>query len=104
MILVIIFVFDPLAIALLVAGNFLWETRETRVREQRLPAEAFVPPYQPVPQESRVDLAEATPDPAPAETADPVGVARDEAATESAGLDAEVAPPPICLLYTSRCV
>lgn len=94
-ILVIIFVFDPLAIALLVAGNFLWETRETRVREQRLPAEAFVPPYQPVPQESRVDLAEATPDPAPAETADPVGVARDEAAAESAGLDAEWAPPPI---------
>ncbi|MBP9806026.1 MAG: hypothetical protein KBE22_14145, partial [Candidatus Accumulibacter sp.] len=34
-ILVIIFVFDPLAIALLVAGNFLWETR---ARERRVAA------------------------------------------------------------------
>lgn len=90
-ILVIIFVFDPLAIALLVAGNFLWETR---VREQRVPVEAFVPPAPAVPQASRPDLAAATPDAAPAETADPVGVARDEAREESAAIDAEVAPPP----------
>lgn len=91
-ILVIIFVFDPLAIALLVAGNFLWETR---AREQPVPAKAFVQPDQAVPQESRVDLAEATPGASPTEAARPVGAASDETAEDSAPIDAEVAPPPV---------
>ena len=51
-ILIIIFVFDPLAIALLVAGNFLWETRRKALP---VPADTSVQPDEVI--ETRTDLA-----------------------------------------------
>ncbi len=94
-ILVIIFVFDPLAIALLVAGNFLWETRA----RARVPADASGQPDQvtePL-QETRGDLAEAAPGRTPLELAHPVGVsvAKDEAPKDHAAIHAELGSSPV---------
>jgi hypothetical protein len=69
-ILVIIFVFDPLAIALLVAGNFLWQRR---VRAQRASSEASVQPAMPMAHhqeaaEQHADASESAMQMAPAQT------------------------------------
>ncbi|MFZ4535794.1 DUF2934 domain-containing protein [Propionivibrio sp.] len=103
-ILVIIFVFDPLAIALLIAGNFLWETRK---RELRVPEEAALQPRQtdktiePL-QEARADLPEVVPDAAamPVGLAEPVGVSmpKDDAPGKSVGIHDQVERQPIHLV------
>ena len=124
-ILIIIFVFDPLAIALLVAGNFLWETRRKALP---VPADTSVQPDEVI--ETRTDLAaavagvapqdtnhveasipesnplhrgklaDAVPDATPLEMANPVRVSipRDEAAKVSAAPYTEVQPQAIHLV------
>lgn len=125
-ILIIIFVFDPLAIALLVAGNFLWETRKKALP---VPADASVRPDEAIeartdlasavagvaPQDSTVEasipesnppqktlgkLADAVPDATPLELANPVQVSipRDEAAKVGAAPHTEVQPQSIHLV------
>ena len=97
-ILVIIFVLDPLAIALLVAGNFLWETR---ARERRaLASPSGQPDKLPEPlQKTRINLAEAAPAHTPRELADPaeVSIVRREGTEDGAAIDAEPGPPPVHL-------
>ena len=126
-ILIIIFVFDPLAIALLVAGNFLWETRKKalpvpadaaersgKVFETRSDSAAAVDGVTPLDIANRVDeairpktetphrgeVAEAVPEATPLELADPVRVSipRDKASEASAALHAEVQPQAIHLV------
>ncbi|MBK7425506.1 MAG: DUF2934 domain-containing protein [Propionivibrio sp.] len=126
-ILIIIFVFDPLAIALLVAGNFLWETRKKtlpvpadvaersgKVFETRSDSTAAVVGVTPLDIANRVDeairpktetphrgeVAEAVPKATPLELADPVRVSipRDKASEASAALHAEVQPQAIHLV------
>jgi hypothetical protein len=127
-ILIIIFVFDPLAIALLVAGNFLWETRKKALpvpadaaersgkaveSHSSLAAavagvtpldlanhvEASIPERQPL-QKSPGELADSVPEATPLELADPVRVSipRDKASEASAALHAEVQPQAIHLV------
>ena len=97
-ILVIIFVFDPLAIALLVAGNFLWETRAQRPRapvDAAVHADKATEPLQTTPDE----LATATQNAVPIESAKAVDVPmpKDEAHQGSAPIPAEVRPPALHL-------
>lgn len=97
-ILVIIFVFDPLAIALLVAGNFLWETRAQR---PRAPLDASVQADKAVEQrqEPPDELANAAPKAAPIESAKAVDVPmpQDEEHHGRAPIPAEVRPPALHL-------
>ena len=125
-ILIIIFVFDPLAIALLVAGNFLWETRkkalsvaaDASVRPDKadetrsdpvIPVagvtpldsekhvEASIPEMEPP---HRGELADAVPVARPLELADAVGASKpgDETPEVSTALHAEVQPQAIQLV------
>ncbi|MBK7764936.1 MAG: DUF2934 domain-containing protein [Sulfuritalea sp.] len=101
-ILVIIFVFDPLAIALLVAGNFLWETRAQR---PRAPLDAAVRTDKEVKQrqEPPDELASAASEAVPSESAKAVDVPipRDEAPQSRTPIHAEVRPPAGLHLATS---
>lgn len=101
-ILVIIFVFDPLAIALLVAGNFLWETRAQR---PQAPVDAAVGADQATELQRKTpdQPANAAPGAAPIESAKAVDVPtpRDEAHQARAAVPAEVRPPAALHLATS---
>lgn len=101
-ILVIIFVFDPLAIALLVAGNFLWETRAQR---PRVPGDAFAQEDKAVEQrqEASDELAKAAPEAVPFESAKAVDapLPQDEEHQSRAATPAEVRLPAALHLATS---
>ncbi|MBL8414427.1 MAG: DUF2934 domain-containing protein [Propionivibrio sp.] len=130
-ILIIIFVFDPLAIALLVAGNFLWETRKKELpgpadaseRSDKAVATrsdlaAAVAGVTPPDMANRVDvatrpdtetphrgeLADAVPAATPTELAGPVRVSipGDKASEESTALHAEVQPQAIHLVKSQN--
>lgn len=96
-ILVIIFVLDPLAVALLVAGNFLWETR---ARERQASAAPSGQPdkvtTEPL-QETRASLAGAAPGHTPLEVADAeeVSIARCEVPEDSAAIHLGPGPSPV---------
>ncbi len=96
-ILVIIFVLDPLAVALLVAGNFLWETR---ARERQASAAPSGQPdkvtTEPL-QETRASLAGAAPAHTPLEVADAeeVSIARCEVPEDSAAIHLGPGPSPV---------
>jgi hypothetical protein len=89
-ILVIIFVFDPLAIALLVAGNFLWEARARERQALAAVAGRADKLTEPLPA-TPLGLAEAVPSPVTVARAEPIGVAIPvhEAPAEGAAIDAE---------------
>lgn len=93
---IIIFVFDPLAIALLVAGNFLWEKRAQALRVSAEPSVQSYKAREPL-QKTLDDGAEAVPGTTPIESADAVGVPipKEEAREDSAAIHAEVGPPPV---------
>jgi len=98
-ILVIIFVFDPLAIALLVAGNFLWETRK---KDLRPPADAAVQAEKAIepPLEPRPEPADRVAVPASAELTDRPGesIRNGDAREAVAARPAEVERQPIHLV------
>ena len=101
-ILVIIFVFDPLAIALLVAGNFLWETRAQRPRaaqDAAVQADKATEPRQ----RTSDELARAAPNVLPIESAKAVDapLPSDAAHESRAAIPAEVRPPAALHLATS---
>lgn len=97
-ILVIIFVFDPLAIALLVAGNFLWETR---AQESRAPPAAAMQAEKEIAQrqEPPDELANAAPSTLPIESAkaEDVPIRGGEAPESSAAMPAEARAPALHL-------
>lgn len=98
-ILTIIFVFDPLAIALLVAGNFLWEARVQALRESSpaaIPSETVSEPQQEslVGLESLDEGVEALPGATPTTSAAAVSapIPGEEAREDGAAID--VGQPP----------
>jgi hypothetical protein len=95
-ILIIIFVFDPLAIALLVAGNFLWETRKKALP---VPAEAAVRTDE-APETPRSDQAAAVAGVTPLDSANHVeaSILRYETPEVGAALHAELQPQAIHLV------
>jgi hypothetical protein len=95
-ILIIIVVFDPLAIALLVAGNFLWETRPRRNIPEAQPAIAAQMPLE-LPR-IRIDepvdtgAAAALPEPAPMALESPPIALEPPAAPDEAANDTTAEP------------
>lgn len=96
-ILVIIFVFDPLAIALLVAGNFLWEARARERQALAAVAGRADKLTEPLPA-TRAGLAEAVPSTVTVARADPIGVSIPpvhEAPAEGAAIDSNPGRSPV---------
>lgn len=102
-ILVIIFVFDPLAIALLVAGNFLWESR---TKKPGVPVDASAPHVKAIePLQAPLNHPGVmAPDGARNERGDPVGalIVSDEPAEGRAAMHAELERQPIHLVASQN--
>lgn len=95
-ILVIIFVFDPLAIALLVAGNFLWEARARERQALAAVAGRADKLTEPLPA-TPLGLAEAVPSPVTVARAEPIGVSipANEAPAGRGAIDANPGRSPV---------